>query len=306
MAKRSHIPSDRLRLLSSQDAVYLITCVQSEYDCNDHRRGRCRRGFFSLFLQAVYGIQFASKLNLTYYVDFGNLIYSYSEDEKFKGNRNFWEYYFEQDPIRQSANAISNSKFENYPLRVWERSFIRELHQTVISNIKIKSEIQEAVDVLKERFRKWRVLGIHIRRTDHYEEVQPANDEVFLKLVDRRIASFDRLFLATDDEDTVALFQQKYGGKLLVNPSFRSRGKVSIHRGDEPSNGYSRGKEALLDCYSLSLCEQAILSQSNLSYCALVLNPELPYLLAESRSAMWSRWRTSAAYYLNKSGLRKW
>lgn len=305
MGKRSQVDPDRLKLLRSQGAVYLITCQQSEYSCN-HLGGRCSRGFFSLFLQAVYGIQFAEKLNLAYQVDFGNLIYCYTEPDRFSGNGNFWEYYFEQSPPPQRTNAISNSRYENYPLRVWERSLLRQLHRTVTSHLKINDGMREAVDGIRERFRNWSILGVHFRKTDHFNEVQPVDDEVFLRLVDRRIASFDRLFLATDDADIVSLFEKRYGDKLLCNPFSRSRGSVSLHHSDEGLSGYELGKEALLDCYSLSLCDQAILSPSNLSYCALVLNPELPYLLAESRSAKWYRLKTSGAYHLNRWGIRRW
>ncbi|MCH6236494.1 hypothetical protein [Cognataquiflexum rubidum] len=306
MAKRSSIDNNRLELLKSKDIVYLITCFQSEYYCEDHHEGRCQRGFFSLFLQAVYGIQFAKRLNLDYYIDFGNLNYSYSEAEKFNGNQNFWEYYFKQAPKNPTSEGIFNLRFENYPLRVWNKSFFRELHQVVISNLQFRNEIQETIDATKERFNKLRVLGIHFRKTDHYVEVKPVKDSLFLKLVDKQIASFDRLFLATDDAQILELFENRYGDKLMYNSFVRSSGKVAIHKIGDCSNGYEIGKEALLDCLSLSLCDHAILSPSNLSYCALVFNPELPYQIAESSSAKRYRLKTLGAYYLNKWGIRKW
>jgi len=306
VGKRSSIDKDRLDLLKSKDTVYLITCHQYEFYCKSHNTGRCRRGFFSLFLQAVYGIQFANRMDLLYYVDFGNLIYSYSEGEKFYGNENFWEYYFEQDPIKPKSNVVYNTKFENFPLRVWNKRFIRKLHQTVISNLRFKNDIQEDIEAIKKRFNEVKVLGIHVRKTDHYHEIEPANDSTILKLVDKHIASFDRLFLATDDALVLEGFEHKYGDKLMYNSFYRSSGNVAIHDNGDNSNGYQLGKEALLDCYSLSFCDFTILSPSNLSYCALVLNPDLPYELAESRSARWYRFKTLGAYYLDKWGIRKW
>lgn len=73
MPKKTSITNDRLALLKSKEALYVITCIQAEYYCKNHEDGHCPKGFFSLFLQAVYGIQFALQWNLSYYVDFGNL-----------------------------------------------------------------------------------------------------------------------------------------------------------------------------------------------------------------------------------------
>ncbi|EPR72189.1 hypothetical protein ADIWIN_2817 [Winogradskyella psychrotolerans RS-3] len=46
-------------------------------------------------------------------------------------------------------------------------------------------------------------------------------------------------------------------------------------------------KEALLDCITLSNCDELILSPSNLSYTALVFNPEVKYTIIESKVATW-------------------
>lgn len=306
MGKRSSIPKDRLALLKTTGAVYGITCFQTDYYCKSHNDGRCRRGFFSLFLQAIYGIQFANNMGLNYYVDFGNLEYSYSESWRFDGNKNFWEYYFEQPFNKPTGDIVYNSKFENFPLKVWDRPFIRQLHHTMISNLKIRSEIQVAIDAVKVRFNTGKILGVHVRKTDHYMEVEPVKDIVIFQMIDKKLGSFDKLFLATDDANVLGVFEKKYGNKLISNSFFRSCGKVAIHDNDDNSNGYELGKEALMDCFSLSFCDKVILSPSNLSYCALVLNPELPYEIAESREAKWQRWKTLGAYYLNKWGIRKW
>jgi hypothetical protein len=307
MGKRSFINTDRLALLKSEDAVYVITCHQAEYYCKDHGQGRCSRGFFSLFLQAVYGIEFALKMNIACYVDFGNLRYSYSEGDKFHGNENFWEYYFEQTPMNPNGKVVYNSRFENFPLKIWDRSLLRQLHQTFISNFTLKQGIKELVASVKTYFHNKTILGIHIRKTDHFHEIKPAKEADYLKLIDQQLPDFDRLFLATDDTQVLQLFEKKYGDKLFYHAFTRSSGDKPIHdQSEDPNNGYELGKEALLDCYSLSFCSKAILSPSNLSYCALILNPELPYLMAESDAAKWQRFKTLGLYYLNKWGIRKW
>ncbi len=116
--------------------------------------------FCKLFM--VSGLQ---KMKLDYYVDFGNVNYSYSEGDKFKDNENFWEYYFEQTPTKTNGNFIKNNKFENYPLKIWAKSCFHELHQVLVSTINFKADIKEAFNNIKERFKKSRILCIHIRKT---------------------------------------------------------------------------------------------------------------------------------------------
>ena len=68
---------------------------------------------------------------------------------------------------------------------------------------------------------------------------------------------------------------------------------------------YRLGLEVLADCYTLSACQGAILTHSNVSYGALLLNPNLPYNLLETSASQKSRQKTNFLYTLDRLGIRK-
>ncbi|WP_158860494.1 O-fucosyltransferase family protein [Lunatibacter salilacus] len=305
-SKRSVISRERLEELSQPNIVYVITCFQRDFFCDGHFDGNCWRGFFSLYLQVAYGIYFAKKNGLPHKVDFGNLDYFYSDETKFEGNRNFWEYYFEIDPPNSSLREVINSKYENYPLRIWDRKFFKKFHIAVSLDFRLRDEISKAIQNATIQFSGNTILGIHVRRTDHYQEIAPVKLSSLYKLINRRVNAFDKLFVATDDEEVLKTLKKAYKEKVIYHSSLRSSGKAPIHGVQNKANGYLLGKEALIDCHSLALCDELILSPSNLSYCALIINPNIPFRIAESWESKVDRWKTLAAYYLNEWGLRKW
>lgn len=258
-----------------------------------------------MFLQAIQGAQFAASLEIPFFVDFGNLSYPYSEPLKFNNDPNFWNYFFIQKPLPPKKKSILNSKFENYPLKVWSKSFTIKLNQTYTSLFQPKQELQSAFDEITKLFSDNSILGVHYRKTDHFNEVTPVNENKIFQLIDRKLPAFDRLFLATDDQDVIQDFEKKYADKLFYHPCTRSSGNQAIHS-QKLQNGFDLGKEALLDCFALSQCKHAILSPSNLSFSTLVFNPYLSYSLAESKQAKWKRLKTLLLYYLDVLGIRKW
>lgn len=303
--KRSVLLPERLARLKQPGAVYTISCYDDAYFCVNHSEG-CWRGFFSLYLQGIYGIVFANRFGLPYHVDFGNLSYRYSDESIFNGDRNFWNYYFEQDPICKSNFKILNVRNENYPLQVWSRSFIRKLHEQAVAKLVLKTEMQNSIGQIKTQFQGLRVLGIHIRRSDHFNEVKQASTSSYFKAVDRQINSYDKIYVATDDESVLKDFRLRYPVKIIYISASRSSDKVAVHANLKTTDRYQLGKEALLECYSLAMCNRAILSPSNLSYAALLINPTLAYELIESWPARLKRWKTLIVFYLDQWKIRKW
>ena len=302
--KRSVIDLQRLATLKSPDVVYVISCYDDEYFCTTHAEG-CWRGFFSLYLQAVYGIVFAKRVGIPYYIDFANLVYRYTDENKIY-DQNFWNNYFEQKQADNQLKKIINIRSENYPLRIWNKKFIKTLHEQAVSEIVLKSESKQSIGKINSQFHGLKVLGVHIRRTDHFNEVAPANINVYFKVVDSRLRHYDKLFIATDDEHTLKNFVARYPDKIIYNHVIRSTGSLAVHADMKQGDRYKLGNDALLDCYSLAACNEAILSPSNLSYVVLLINPELTYQLVESWPAKWKRWETLIVFYLDKWNIRKW
>ncbi|MDN3690591.1 hypothetical protein [Cyclobacterium jeungdonense] len=305
MPKRSAISPERRQELQLKNACYVITCYKDEFLCKDHPNGRCERGFFSLFLQVVYGMAFAKKYDLPYKVDFTNVKYAYSGNQG-SDQISFWEALMVQSSPSPGYIPIVNLRYETHPLRIWSRHFIRSLHQTLQSEIRLQDKLLNKANAIKERFKAFKILGLHARRTDHPTEVPPVSDWVLINKIEKRITAFDRLFVATDDTAFLETLRTRFPQKVLAHDFIRSETDRAIHDHGGRENGILLGEQALLDCLSLSFCQELILSPSNLSYAALVFQPETPYTLAESSGAAWSRRKTLLAYRLNQWGIRKW
>jgi hypothetical protein len=305
MPKRSIIAPGRKAILSKKNTMYGITCYQNEFLCRNHPNGNCERGFFSLFLQVLYGMDFAKKLSIPCYVDFSNVRYAYSPKGKGKTS-NFWDYFFDQKAPKTGSKMVPNLRYETHPLRIWDRSFLREMHLVLRSELHIKPNLQKKFVAIINAFQNYRVLGAHVRKTDHAFEVPPVEEEVFFKRIGQKLKTFDKLFVATDDIHTLNSLHRAFPGKVLAHDFIRSKDNKPVHDHGGREDGLLLAEQALLDCYSLSCCQELVLSPSNLSYAALVFNPEIKYALAESAASRWSRGKTRLAYQLDRCGLRKW
>tara|TARA_R110001592_G_scaffold105385_3_gene296334 strand:+ start:105553 stop:106482 length:930 start_codon:yes stop_codon:yes gene_type:complete len=306
MPKRSLVSESRLKQLQQQNARYIISCYQNEFYCENHPDGKCTRGFFSLFLQVVYGIGFAKQHGIPFYVDFGNLNYPYSSRKEESTFKNFWEELFTQPSLTNTDIQVINKQFEVYPLRIWNRDHLRELNALVSTGIKFNEALKTKIEEIKINMAKLRTLGVHFRKTDHFLEVRPASNEVFFRQIKNKLPGYDQLFVATDDCNILEILKKKFPEKIWAHDCVRSTGSLSIHHNEEHKDGVVLAKEALLDCITLSYCDELILSPSNLSYAALVFNPEIKYSIIESKVATWKRLKTLLAFHLNRLGIRKW
>lgn len=271
--------SEQRRSQFQKNGVYTICCYVDDCSCAA-KSDICPRGFFSLFLQVLYGIELAQRNQLAFQVDFGNHLYLYTDASR--ADRNFWNYFFVQDGLSKpdNENIVRNLFHEVYPLRVWRRKHFLRLHKA-LEELTFREEIANKLQAKKEFFSKHNVLGVQIRRTDHAQEIEPVPLASFLEEIDKRIRYFDYLFVATDDSQIIDLLRNKYGNRLLTNKVQRSNNGIAVHVNPEFENRYQLAEEAIIDCYCLSLCKYAILVQSNISYSAVVFNPELNYKLME-------------------------
>lgn len=285
--------------------MYTVVCEVEGCSCNEGDK-ICERGFFSLFIQAVYGIRFASKIGVPYYIDFGSRKYLYSDPDK--EDQNFWNYYFHQplSRISKESKAVPNLNIETYPLRIWDRSHFLQLNKEVVSRLQFKENVLKVLEEKKRTFKRYKVLGVQIRCTDHAVEILPVRLKEILKEIEKKIDRYDKLFVATDDSKVIFLLQKRFGSKLIFNEATRSGNEVAVHMNRETRNRYKLGLEVLVDCYCLSLCKHAILLQSNISYAALLFNPLLSFTLLERAKVRRKRLKTLFLFYLNKFGIRKW
>ena len=288
------------------DCVYVVTCAIQDCPC-DGRYKNCGRGFFSLFLQVINGIDFATRHNIHYHVDFGNCIYRYS-DKRFNTN-NFWNYYFEQ-PIQQlehsQSRVVINQFNEVYPLRIWHRSYIKYINKYIVENVRFRSEVEQFLQSSMRKLEGKKTLGMHVRLTDHKDEIAPVNYSLYLRALKRYAKKFDQLFIATDDQRFLEQARALYGTKIICNDVIRSENEEAVHSNTLFEDRYKLGLDVLADCYCLSKCDKQVLVSSNVSYVALLFNPDANYRLLERPKEKIRRWKTTALYLLDKWGIRKW
>ena len=303
--KRSIISKSRLAELRTPGSIYIITCGLHGCPCNGKDEG-CERGFFSLFIQAVYGIDFSIRMGIPYHVDFGNIMYRYSDNRM--SDRNFWNYFFHQPTPELSKDSVSvlNKFIELYPLKIWDRNHFREIHARVIRHLSFTEDITLRLQERTHQFKNNNILGIHIRGTDHAEEIPPAKFDKYIKVISAHLPNYHKLFVATDDNNLKAKLERLYPDKIFFNEVERSNSGTAVHLNNALEDRIKLGLDVILDCFSLSACSKVILSPSNVSYAALLLNPELPYILIEHPLAKAKRLKTLLVYYMNKWGVRKW
>lgn len=302
--KRSMPDPERRKELDRKDSVYVITCGIDGCPCG-LKEGRCERGFFSLFLQVLYGMEFANRNHIPYHVDFTNRPYCYSDHGT--GEENFWNAYFEQPIVTLPHHLVPvpNRFYELYPLTIWDRSHFRRMNEYV-KRLTFKPGVQSHIEVACAPLLSRKALGVHVRRTDHFQSVRPVKLSSYLTTVDRLVDGFELLFVSTDDTNVLRTFRQRYGKKVHANPVARSSDSNPVHLSAEIKDRWRLGLDALTDCICLAKCRTLVLTYSNVSYTAMLFNPELPYVLMERPQTKWRRYKTLIVYFLDKWGLRKW
>jgi len=280
---------------------YLICCRVEECGCTLDA-GFCERGFFSLFIQAVEGMMFAQHFRLHPVVNYGTVNSPYSDPDE--NDPNFWNYFFIQEqPV--AGPTVINQMFESYPLRIWQRSILRKIHERVVKTLRfqpdVEAHLRKAILPLKNK----RSLGIHWRGTDHHVEIEPVPLSRLIRLIRKKIRHADVLFVATDEQPVLNILKKEFGEKVLYTDADRSVSGKPLHRDPESLPGRQFGLGVLTDCYCLSKCDEVILMQSNVSYSVLLFNPEIPYTLLESSSARWNRRKTTLVYLLDRLGIRR-
>jgi hypothetical protein len=236
------------------------------------------RGFFSLFIEAIRAIDYSVTNNLTYHIDWSkNCFYS-------SNNENSYLNYF--------TNS-SNECFISLPYingfvyqKVWFLPHIKRLHYNGYKQISLNPDFKLYIHKLLSKYSNEKLLGVHIRRTDHSYEVPFVHISVYMSEVEKLLVTkrYSKIFLATDCNKTLNIFIKKFGDNCLFNECYRSSDDRPIHVYNKNVSGYDLGLEALSDIFTLSICKKLILCDSNLSYSALILNPEIPFKLLKYNS----------------------
>lgn len=129
--------------------------------------------------------------------------------------------------------------------------------------------ILEKVSAFTEARFSSHTAGVHIRRTDHKRAILRSPDEAYFKEGDRLVDKGYHLFLATDNEETRRMMQQRYGRNLIHYP----KASQMKQRWPRETSTTEDVIDDMVDLWLLAACEFIIGSAtSSYSRVAILLN----------------------------------
>jgi len=184
------------------------------------------------------------------------------------GKINAWEKFFEQpagwgiEDIQHSRHVIQSGRY------------VQLVPNQAFHNIIMKPKLKKALDRFGENLKGHeKILGVHYRGTDYNNgrwsnhAMQPTAEEM-ISTVEEKICEwnqedgkkFDAIFLCTEDEEAVLLFQQHFGDMLLALEQERwsSDCQFVVAKADQFESRYVMGTNYWIDIITLSKCHSLI------------------------------------------------
>ena len=158
--------------------------------------------------------------------------------------------------------------------------YINLMGQICNKYIKLRSDIEEKLSEQINNLlsNKEKTIGIHYRGNafkiglKYHPVVLTIED--YYPFIDKCLENgFEKIFLATDEEQTIEKVREKYGDKVLFyNDTFRSSNGFDIHEQviERENNNFLIGYEALRDMLTLSYCGALVCGLSQLSIMARI------------------------------------
>lgn len=253
-------------------------------------------GFWSNFTCVLQGLDHADREGQLPVIDMERHRTRYSEDEdgEVLGTRNAWEYFFEQ-PSGMSvttALALGADEYEgdgSGPFMIIDfteanvGAVRRRGRELVGKYIRVKPDVLDKVNEIIPPGVHPDILGVHVRGTDmrrgfHSSHPIPAPPQTYLEeavALDRQ-NGFTRIFLASDEAETIELFRMHFGNRLITTTAHRTPagqdlgdGYDWLFRSSRPLHKYRLGLEVLLDALLLARCGHLLCGCSNLSQAAM-------------------------------------
>jgi len=199
---------------------------------------------------------------------------------------NWWEYYFEPIDVGCRDNAVVTPVDPHqHDLMTYRAAAMprRDGFAIIDKYVRLKPPLARKLDAyVRDCYEDAYVIGIHYRGTDKFDEAPRVPYEAVVSATRDAIARArtDRykLFLATDEQSFLLYMLERFPGRLLYRPMFRSSDGQPIDVRNDDSN-YKKGEDAVMDCLLLSRSDRLIRTASNLSLCSTLFNPGMPEIL---------------------------
>lgn len=253
-------------------------------------------GFCAILREVIEGCMVADELGFYPVVSMTDDSL-YAEKKGFLGKDNPWECYFEQ-PVGIDMNTYNHGfrttsmsrddlamiaeRYNNDGYRL-SKEYFEDTGKIWRKYIRVRKELElELQSKIDEIFGEGsRILGVQARGTDfnrgYYNHPKPILPENYFEQIDKIIDKYDYIFLATEDNNNLEKFIEKYGDKLVYHTDIERSATI-----DNPALGksdtfktrenpkYCLAKDVMLDMMSLSECKGIITGMSQVSICARI------------------------------------
>jgi len=173
----------------------------------------------------------------------------------------------------------------------WYRTQRSKAHGLIKKYIRLKKHIQEEIDAFYDQHMKGAfVVGAHVRGTDkgtpRYADagrnpntmriIEPTS---YFERIDPFLNQHPecKIFVATDQEQYLQSFKNRYGERVIAWNSLRSRTKTNVFQ-QYDFNGYRKGKDVLIETQLLARTQFFLKCASAVGEAALWFNPDLEYV----------------------------
>jgi hypothetical protein len=254
--------------LNTDKQLYLVRCPQETM------------GLFGVYNYVVQHLKKADKIGAVPVIDWQYYPNSSLLDDDAVGRENAWEYYFEQ-PVNISVKECYKSKNVIMSNGVGMESLsetrqydeLQESHRVIEKYIKLNSKNSEYIENEYNKLGMYngRVLGVLCRGTDFTQSkpkahsICPTVQETISKIEekDKEWGSFDKIFLATEDDYIFNEMKKFYGDRLIYCQEHRvnnTQGKWLNELYDSKNYKGKREQmqEYLASIYLLAKCDALI------------------------------------------------
>lgn len=255
----------------------------------------CLDGFCAELRNTLKLLAYAERYGFTPYVYYGK-DFLYSEKQLLNGTNNPFEYYFDQtcslsyESVMHSANVVlaeirhaqmidlaCGIKPHSYEMNEKNISKLGEIYKKYIriNSFSMQKINKDCIELLEG---STRVLGVHHRGTDYKKiyKYHPKYVTVEEKIseIEQVQEKYDMIFLATDDQEAIKVFQKKFGSRVCCyRDVYRGGGSTSVafSKDARVNHKYLLGLEVLRDVYTLAQCEGLVAGISQVAYCARIM-----------------------------------
>jgi hypothetical protein len=200
--------------------------------------------------------------------------------------RNAWDLFFE--PIARAEKRLSLPYFPSarHFRAAGERSARQVAADAVARLGQPRPELRElARQFMNDELGGGDYIGVHVRGTDARAGLEgrvALEASILERALDDAVSKHPdhRIFLATDEEQTVASFRQRWGDRVRVRSCIRSTDGRSVHGHydqGQAGSAYQKGADVVVDALLLAWGKHLVRGHSRVTMYSLALNPTLTF-----------------------------